>query len=460
MPLIASVSGIRGTIGGKPGKGLTPDDVVAFCSSYADRLKKHQMWPRVVIGRDGRISGLSIATLVKEVMVAHGIEVIDIGLATTPTTAMAVPYLGAHGGIIITASHNPQEWNALKLLDANGEFLSPTEGEHVVRAARNHHYEYVPLEQWGTSYRKDSAALEHHISSILQHPLVRIENIRKQRFHVILDAINSVGSIALPPLLEALGVSVEVINSEVTGKFAHTPEPLPEHLQELSNRVRATKAVLGLAVDPDADRLVLVDENGEFPGEEYTLVMVADYVLRHAPGPTVSNTASTSALREISRRHGQPHYESAVGEWHVVQKMKEVNATIGGEGNGGIIDPRLHYGRDALIGTALILSHLAQTNETLSAWRSRMPDFFMSKEKIPLQSPGQADELIEALRAAFSKSYPISELDGLKIYFDQGWVLLRKSNTEPIIRIIAEATTPKALEQYLLLIQQTLTIKQ
>ncbi len=455
MPLIVSVSGIRGTIGGRPGEGLTPDDVVAFCSGYAELLKQHKRGARVVVGRDGRASGPLIAELVRRTLVSHGVDVIDVGTAPTPTVAMAVPHFNAEGGIIITASHNPEEWNALKLLDARGEFISPSEGVKVAEFARHRTYRYAAASEWGTIASED--ALTHHVEAILAHPLVRADAVRRRRFRVVVDAINSVGGAAFAALFEALGVDVEIINAEITGHFTHNPEPLPAHLRELSEAVIRRNAHLGLAVDPDADRLVLVDEQGQFPGEEYTLVLVADYVLRHEPGPTVSNTASTSALRVITERYGQRYYESPVGEWHVVQKMKEVSATIGGEGNGGIIDPRLHYGRDALIGAALILSHMAESNEPLSEWRRRMPHFVMTKEKIPLAHPRQADELIERLEAAFGSTHSTSRLDGLKIFFSDGWVLLRKSNTEPIIRLIAEATDASTLRQYIDTVQRHIT---
>ncbi len=455
MTLIVSVSGIRGTIGGRPGEGLTPDDVVAFCSAYATLLKETHPRPTVVVGRDGRLSGPMVTGLVTHTLQAHGVRVVDIGLAATPTTAMAVPHFKAHGGIIVTASHNPEEWNALKLLDARGEFIPPARGEQIRRIAEARAYAYAPVSRLGTMTHAE--ALAPHVAAIARHPLVDVPAIRRQQFRVIVDAINSVGTTAFMPLLRQLGIQhTEVIHSDPLGHFAHNPEPLPAHLHELARRVRQTGADLGIAVDPDADRLVLVDENGAFPGEEYTLVMVADYVLQHDPGPTVSNTASTTALRLISERYGQKHYESPVGEWHVVQKMKEVGATIGGEGNGGIIDPRLHYGRDALVGTALILSYMARSRKKLSEIRAAMPDFVMTKEKIPLQHPEQADRLIVRLREKFGQEHPVSALDGLKIFFPEGWVLLRKSNTEPIIRIIAEARTPEYLDQYLARVKKAL----
>lgn len=455
MTLIVSVSGIRGTIGGRPGEGLTPDDVVAFCSAYVTLLKETHAHPKVVVGRDGRRSGPMVVGLVRHTLQAHGAEVIDVGLASTPTTAMAVPHFGAHGGIIITASHNPGEWNALKLLDARGEFIAPEQGQRIRQMAQTRAYAYAGIDQLGHVREED--ALPPHIAAIAAHPLVDVPAIRSRRFRVVVDAVNSVGTAAFLALLRQLGVrDVEIINADPLGVFAHNPEPLPAHLAGLAQRVRDARADLGIAVDPDADRLVLVDEQGQFPGEEYTLVMVADYVLQREPGPTVSNTASTSALRVITERYGQQHYESPVGEWHVVQKMKAVKATIGGEGNGGIIDPRLHYGRDALIGTALILSYMARSNRPLSAIRAAMPDFSMTKQKIPLQTPDQAEQLIAHLQKTLGNDYPTSDLDGLKVYFPHGWVLLRKSNTEPIIRIIAEADTEERLSQYVSHIQHTI----
>jgi len=438
MALIKSISGIRGTIGGKSGDNLTPVDVVKFTSAFGSWLMSRSENRNVVIGRDGRISGEMVAALVAQTLVGLGFEVTDLGLSTTPTVEMAVKRGNAAGGIILTASHNPKEWNALKLLNSEGEFISEADGAWVLDAAASESFEFAPVDKLGT-IRADNTALAMHIGSILNHPLVDSTAIKKAKFRIVVDAINSCGAIAVPELLKALGVKeVTVINEDINGKFAHNPEPLPEHLSALSAEVMRQNASLGIAVDPDVDRLCFVCEDGSMFGEEYTLVAVADYVLSKRKGNTVSNLSSTRALKDITLKHGGEYFPSRVGEVNVVNKMKEVNAVIGGEGNGGIIVPDLHYGRDALIGIGLFLSHLAHGKKSIKQLRNGYPGYFISKNKISLQNGMDAAAIFEQLKEKY-RNQPMNTEDGLKIEFDNDWVHLRTSNTEPIIRIYAES---------------------
>lgn len=438
MALIKSISGIRGTMGGKPGDGLTPLDVVKFAAAYGTWLLKDHKKCKVVIGRDGRISGPMVSSLVIQTLSGLGIDVIDLGLSTTPTVELAVPMEGATGGIILTASHNPREWNALKLLNEKGEFLSGEDGAQVLQIAADEAFNFAPVEKLGMITQNESY-LQKHIDAILAYPLVNRDAIAAKGFRVVVDAINSSGAIYVPALLKALGVAeVIVINSEVTGNFAHNPEPLPEHLTELSSIVIKKKADLGIVVDPDVDRLAFVCEDGEMFGEEYTLVAVADYVLRQRKGNTVSNMSSTKALREVTENLGGSYFPSAVGEVNVVRKMKEVNAVIGGEGNGGIIVPDFHYGRDALIGIGLFLSHLALSGKSIRGLRKTYPEYIISKNKIELEKGLDVQKIFGEIRKKY-KAQPINTEDGLKIEFDKDWVHLRTSNTEPIIRIYSES---------------------
>ncbi len=444
MALIKSISGIRGTIGGKPGNTLSPLDVVRFTAAYGSWLKEQTGFispdskSLVVIGRDGRISGELVQRLVISTLNALGINVIDLGLSTTPTVEMAVLFEKAAGGIILTASHNPKEWNALKLLNHKGEFISAEDGVKILALAEAEDFNFSGVDDLGT-YKEDHEALKKHIDLVVNYPLVDKAAIKEANFKIVLDAINSTGATAVPALLKALGLKeIMVLNGEVNGQFAHNPEPLPEHLNQLCNEVNKTNADLGIAVDPDVDRLCFVCEDGSLFGEEYTLVAVADYVLKHRKGNTVSNLSSTRALRDVTEKHGGVYTPSAVGEVNVVTKMKEVNAVIGGEGNGGIIVPDLHYGRDALIGIALFLTHLAKEKKTAKQLRSSYPDYFMSKNKIELNEGVDLKKVFSAIQKKYKKQ-PINNIDGLKIEFDTDWVHLRPSNTEPIIRIYAES---------------------
>jgi phosphomannomutase len=444
MALIKSISGIRGTIGGKPGNTLSPLDVVRFTAAYGTWLKSQKQEnsiignPKVVIGRDGRISGALVQRLVISTLNALAIDVIDLGLSTTPTVEMSVVFEKAAGGIILTASHNPKEWNALKLLNNKGEFISGDDGAIILQIAEAEDFNFAGVDELG-SYTEDREALQKHIDAVVNYPLVDKAAIENANFKIVIDAINSTGAIAVPALLKALGLTdIVVLNSEVNGQFAHNPEPLPEHLNELCNEVNKTSADLGIAVDPDVDRLCFVCEDGTLFGEEYTLVAVADYVLKNRKGNTVSNLSSTRALRDVTEKHGGIYYPSAVGEVNVVNKMKEVNAVIGGEGNGGIIVPDLHYGRDALIGIALFLTHLAKEKKTIKQLRNTYPDYFISKNKIELNEGVDLKEIFTKIEHKYKKQ-PINKVDGLKIEFDNDWVHLRPSNTEPIIRIYAES---------------------
>ncbi len=438
MALIKSISGIRGTIGGKPGENLTPVDIVKFAAAYGTIMAEGKERTKIVIGRDGRISGAMVQELVVNTLTGLGIDVVDLGLSTTPTVEVAVKMANADGGIILTASHNPKEWNALKLLNEDGEFISAETGARVLELAAKEEFVFASVDKLGTVMADDSYG-QLHIDAILQYPLVNKAAIANQNFKVVVDAINSTGAIYVPALLKALGVNeVIVLNGEVNGKFAHNPEPLPEHLSQLCNEVVKQQADLGIAVDPDVDRLCFVNEDGTLFGEEYTLVAVADYVLSKRKGNTVSNMSSTKALKEVTIKHGGSYSPSAVGEVNVVKKMKETNAVIGGEGNGGIIVPDFHYGRDALIGIALFLSHLADQKKGIKSLRGTYPDYFISKNKIELQNGVDVQGIFEKIKVKY-KNQPINNEDGLKIEFENDWVHLRTSNTEPIIRIYAES---------------------
>ncbi len=441
MALIKSISGIRGTIGGKPGDTLSPVDIVRFTAAYGTLLKESNgQNKKVVIGRDGRISGEMVQALVVNTLISMGLDVINLGLSTTPTVEMAVVTENAAGGIILTASHNPKEWNALKLLNQKGEFISGADGAKLLEIAAKEDFLFASVDQLGQVIAGENL-LEKHIEACVNYPLVDKDAIQAANFSIVIDAINSTGAIAVPALLDALGVKkYTVLNSEVNGQFAHNPEPLPEHLRDLCNEVNKQKASMGIAVDPDVDRLCFVCEDGSLFGEEYTLVAVADYVLQHRKGNTVSNMSSTRALKDITIKHGGTYSASAVGEVNVVTKMKEVNAVIGGEGNGGIIVPDLHYGRDALIGIALFLTHLAKEKKSVKQLRNTYPDYFMSKNKIELTPGVNLANIFEQIKKKYKKN-PINTEDGLKIEFDNDWVHLRSSNTEPIIRIYAESNS-------------------
>jgi len=447
MSLIKSISGFRGTIGGKPNDNLTPIDIVKFASAYGSWLiNKAPGKKKVVVGRDGRISGEMVEALVEQSLLALGIDVIHLGLSTTPTVEMAVVFEKADGGIILTASHNPKQWNALKLLNEKGEFVSAAEGKTILTLAANEDFNYAEIDQLGKVI-PDNHSLEKHIEAIVKNPLVDIAAISLSNFSVVVDAINSSGAFTVPALLKAIGVNnITILNAEMNGEFAHNPEPLKEHLTELCSTVLNKKAQLGIAVDPDVDRLCFVSEDGNLFGEEYTLVAVADYILQNKKGSTVSNLSSTRALRDVTEKHGCTYFASAVGEVNVVNKMKEQHAVIGGEGNGGIIVPDLHYGRDALIGIALFLTHLAKSKLTASALRASYPAYFMSKKKIDLAANTSLPNIFTALENKF-KASPINKEDGLKIDFDKEWVHLRTSNTEPIIRVYTEAPTQESADQ-------------
>jgi len=448
MALIKSISGIRGTIGGKPGENLTPADVVKFTSAYGTWLKQRNRGKiiKVVTGRDARHSGEMIANLVNSTLQALGINVTDIGLASTPTVEIAVLFTGADGGIIITASHNPAQWNALKLLNRKGEFLSAAEGEEIIKISSSDNFIFADLQNTGI-ITKDNSWSIRHADMIMSLELVNREAIKKADFKIVVDCINSVGSLIIPVLFEKLGVSRYIlINGTPDGNFAHNPEPLPENLAEISERVVAEKADLGIVVDPDVDRLAMVCEDGSMFGEEYTLVSVADYVLSVTPGNTVSNMSSTRALREITLRHGGKHFISPVGEVNVVEEMKKRGAVIGGEGNGGIIYPVFHYGRDALVGIALFLSHLAVKNKKCSALRKEYPDYYIAKKKISDKSGIDFGKLQEAVKLRFP-GVVIDERDGILAESENWWIQVRTSNTEPVIRIYAEGRTMNEAEK-------------
>jgi len=442
VTLIKSISGIRGTIGGTPGESLTPPDVVKFVSAYGNWIKQnHKGKTTVIIGRDARLSGQMVNNLAISTLSALGIDCIDLGLSTTPTVEVAVTELKAQGGIIITASHNPKQWNALKLLNEKGEFISEADGAKVLAMAEKGNITFADVNHLGKiSQRND--LLKVHIDKILKLPYVDVKAIRSKKFKVVVDAVNSSGGIAVPMLLEALGVAeIHKLHCEPTGEFAHNPEPLPENLRDLSKAVTKNRAHVGISVDPDVDRLALVCEDGEMFGEEYTLVAVADHVLQqHKKGNTVSNLSSTRALRDVTEKAGGKYAASAVGEVNVVTLMKETKAVIGGEGNGGVILPELHYGRDALVGIAIFLTHLAKFGKSVSMLRKSYPSYYISKNKIELTPEINVDRVLEKIKNKYKKQ-PVNTADGVKIEFDKEWVHLRKSNTEPIIRIYSESTS-------------------
>lgn len=442
MTLIKSISGIRGTIGGRTGDTLNPLDIVKFASAYAMFIRNSRgdkCCGKIVVGRDARISGDMVRNIVCGTLMGAGFDVIDIGLATTPTTELAVRMSGADGGIIITASHNPRQWNALKLLNSEGEFLDKNEGNEVLDIAEREDFTYAEVDGLG-KYISDDTFNERHIEAVLALPLVDVEAVRKARFRVCVDAINSVGGVILPDLFKALGVECEVLNGTPDGDFAHNPEPLEKNLGGIMERMRAGGFDLGIVVDPDVDRLAFICEDGRMFGEEYTLVSVADYVLSHTPGNTVSNLSSTRALRDVTERHGGKYAAAAVGEVNVTTKMKEVGAVIGGEGNGGVIYPECHYGRDALVGIALFLSSLAQKGCKVSELRATLPDYYIAKNRIDLTPATDIDAILAKVKQMYV-GQQVNDIDGVKIDFPDKWVHLRKSNTEPIIRVYSEAAT-------------------
>ncbi|MCT8341094.1 phosphoglucosamine mutase [Flavobacteriaceae bacterium TK19130] len=443
MTLIKSISGIRGTIGGKQGDNLTPIDAVMYASAYGTWVKQQREKDeyRVVVGRDARISGEMIQQLVMNTLVGMGIHVVDLGLSTTPTVEMAVMMEHADGGIILTASHNPKQWNALKLLNKDGEFLNAEAGQQILDIAAAQNTSFAEVDDLGNISRHD-AYIDLHIEEILNLPLVKTDAIKKAHFKVVVDGVNSTGGIAVPLLLEALDVEPVKLYCDPTGHFPHNPEPLKEHLGDLMKAVVDEHADFGIVVDPDVDRLAFVDEKGEMFGEEYTLVAVADYVLQQTPGNTVSNMSSSRALRDVTKKHNGSYQASAVGEVNVVRKMKDTDAVIGGEGNGGIIYPELHYGRDSLVGIALFLSHLAEEKIAVSELRKRYPSYFMAKKKIELTPRLDVDGILKKMEETYSNEQ-LTTIDGVKIDFENNWVHLRKSNTEPIIRIYTEAPTQK-----------------
>ena len=439
MTLIKSISGIRGTIGGNTGDTLNPLDIVKFTSAYATFIAENGGKRRIVVGRDARISGEMVRSVVCGTLLGMGFDVIDLGLATTPTTELAVRHHNADGGIIITASHNPTQWNALKLLNAQGEFLTAADGARVLEIAESEAFVYADVEHLGT-YAADPDFDSRHIADVLALNLVNVEAVKARRFRVCVDAINSVGGIILPRLLDALGVEYTVLNAEPTGRFAHNPEPLERNLQGIMDEIRKGGYDLGIVVDPDVDRLAFISEDGTMFGEEYTLVSVADYILSHTPGNTVSNLSSTRALRDVTLRHGGKYFASAVGEVNVTTKMKEAGAVIGGEGNGGVIYPESHYGRDALVGIALFLSLLAERGLTLTQLRATLPTYFIAKNRIDLTPSTDIDSILARVKEMYADEQ-VTDIDGVKIDFADKWVHLRKSNTEPIIRVYSEAHT-------------------
>lgn len=446
MTLIKSISGIRGTIGGRVGDGLNPLDTVKFVSAYATfiRESKNNDSNKIVVGRDARISGKMMEQIVTGTLMGMGFDVVNIGLATTPTTELAVTMEKACGGIILTASHNPKQWNALKLLNEKGEFLNAKEGEEVLRIAEAEDFDYAHIDHVGTLSEKDYT--DKHIQAVLDLELVDVDAIKAADFEVAIDCVNSVGGIVLPKLLKALGVNrVNELYCTPNGDFPHNPEPLPEHLKDIFTMVKTTPSDVGFVVDPDVDRLAIVCENGEFFGEEYTLVAVADYVLKHTPGNTVSNLSSSRALRDVTRKYGCEYNASAVGEVNVTTLMKATNAVIGGEGNGGVIYPASHYGRDSLVGIALFLSHLAHEKKKVSEIRASYPEYFIAKQKVQLTPSIDVDAILKAVKEKYVQ-YDVTDIDGVKIDFPDKWVHLRKSNTEPIIRVYSEAHSMKEAE--------------
>jgi len=440
MSLVKSISGIRGTIGGRVGEGLNPVDIVRFTAAYATQRRAALPNNKViVVGRDARLSGSMVESLVCGTLTGMGYDVVNIGLATTPTTEMAVTGEKAAGGIILTASHNPKQWNALKLLNEQGEFLNDAEGKEVLSIAEREDFVFAEVDALGHMVRKDY--LSYHVQKVVELPLVDVEAIRQRNFTVAIDCVNSVGGVAIPAILKAVGVeNIIELNCRPDGRFPHNPEPLPQHLTEISELLKSGKADVGFVVDPDVDRLAIICENGEMFGEEYTLVSVADYVLRHTPGNTVSNLSSTRALSDITAKHGGSYSASAVGEVNVVAEMKRTGAVIGGEGNGGVIYPECHYGRDALVGIALFLSHLAHLDMKVSELRRTLPDYCISKNRIDLTQGTDVDAILARVKELYKNEH-VDDRDGVKIDFADGWVHLRKSNTEPIIRVYSEAST-------------------
>lgn len=448
MSLIKSISGIRGTIGGKAGEGLSPLDVVKFTAAYATFIRKNttKTTNAIVVGRDARLSGQMVSDLVCATLVGMGFDVINIGLASTPTTEIAVTKENACGGLILTASHNPLQWNALKLLNEYGEFLNDAEGKQVLKIAEDESFEFSPVEKLGKVYTNNTYNAKH-IADVLALPLVDADAIAKADFTVAIDAVNSVGGVVIPQLLRALGVkNVIELNCEPTGHFAHTPEPIPENLTDIAALVKASKSDVGFVVDPDVDRLAIIQDGGEMFGEEYTLVSIADYVLGHTPGSTVSNLSSSRALRDVTEAHGQKYSAAAVGEVNVTTEMKRIGAIIGGEGNGGVIYPELHYGRDALVGVALFLTMMAKSGKKPSEIRKTLPEYDIHKTKVQLQPGLDVDALLQKVKAKYANE-KITDIDGVKIDFADSWVHLRKSNTEPIIRVYAEAHSPEKAAQ-------------
>ncbi len=449
MTLIKSISGIRGTIGGPVGDGLNPLDIVRFTAAYATQIKANKKTEanKIVVGRDARISGEMVNQLVIGTLLGMGFDVVNIGLATTPTTEIAVTMEKASGGIILTASHNPKQWNALKLLNEHGEFLNAAEGENVLKIAAEESFEFSQVDELG-KLSEDFSYTKKHIDSVLALELVDVDAIKAADFSVAVDCVNSVGGFVIPELLEALGVNkIEKLYCEPNGQFPHNPEPLPEHLTEISALMKSGKADVGFVVDPDVDRLAIICEDGSMFGEEYTLVSIADYVLQHTSGNTVSNLSSTRALRDVTNKYGCKYTAAAVGEVNVVTAMKSTNAVIGGEGNGGVIYPASHYGRDALVGIALFLTHLAKSKLSVSSLRKTYPEYYISKNKIQLTPSIDVDAVLLAVKKAYSQ-YEVNDIDGVKIDFPTGWVHLRKSNTEPIIRIYSESGTPEQAEAF------------
>ena len=447
MTLIKSISGIRGTIGGHVGDNLTPLDIVKFSAAYGQWIKtqRNKENYKVVVGRDARISGKMVQSLVMQTLSGMGIHVVDLELSTTPTVEVAVKMEHADGGIILTASHNPKQWNALKLLNKDGEFLNAEEGEQILKFVDQEDFEFAEIDDLG-KITYHNAYIDLHIEEIMDLDLVEVDRIKAANIKVVVDAVNSTGGISIPPLLEMLGVEVVKLYCEPTGEFPHNPEPLAKHLTELSEKVKDHHADFGIAVDPDVDRLAFVDENGEMFGEEYTLVSIADYVLSRKKGATVSNLSSSRALRDITVKHGCEYFSSAVGEVNVVARMKEVNAVIGGEGNGGVIYPELHYGRDSLVGVALFLSLLTEKQMKVSELRQTYTSYYMAKEKIELTPDLNVDSLLNKIQEIY-KDEDITTIDGVKIDFPENWVHLRKSNTEPIVRIYTEAKSQKEADE-------------
>jgi len=449
MTLIKSISGIRGTIGGAAGEGLNPLDIVRFTAAYARHIRENKQTAsnKIVVGRDARISGEMVNQVVIGTLMGMGFDVVNIGLATTPTTELAVIMEQAAGGIILTASHNPKQWNALKLLNERGEFLNAAQGEDVLKKAADEDFLFAQVDALG-KLTEDTSYTQKHIDSVLALKLVDVDAIKAARFTVAIDCVNSVGGIVLPALLKALGVkAVEQLYCEPNGQFPHNPEPLPEHLTEISSLLKSGKADVGFVVDPDVDRLAIIGEDGSMFGEEYTLVAVADYVLQHTPGNTVSNLSSTRALRDVTNKYGMKHTAAAVGEVNVVTAMKSTSAVIGGEGNGGVIYPASHYGRDALVGIALFLTLLAKSGKKVTELRKTYPDYFISKNKIELTPDIDVDNILLTIKKKYQE-YEVNDIDGVKIDFPTGWVHLRKSNTEPIIRIYSEAGTMAEAEEF------------